>query len=61
MKTANDFLRRPVQEALPSQALGFLIAPMSIYRRALAYYRPFLAPTLVAVAQIGRASCRERV
>lgn len=26
------------------------ILPMPIYRRALAYYRPFLAPTLVAVA-----------
>jgi len=32
-----------------SSAFGLFFAQMPIYRRALAYYRPFLGPTIVAV------------
>jgi len=44
------FRRSPTREALLTACRRILIERMSIYRRALAYYRPFLVPTFAAIA-----------
>jgi ATP-binding cassette subfamily B protein len=41
--------RLPSKKRCQSSCFGFFFAQMPIYRRALAYYRPFLGPTIVAV------------